>query len=393
MKTKKTKEKTPGEVKKFALASFLNDMGSDMIYPVWPIFVTTVLGANMTILGIIDGLGEAIVSISSALSGYFSDKIKKRKVFIWAGYAFGSISRVGYALVNTWPQLLLFRVFDRAGKIRSAPRDAMVADISKDNRRGRNFGLLRSMDHLGAVVGIFICLFLIEKIGYQKLFLIAAVPSIAAVLVIFFFIKEPAAKETKAFKGLSFKQFNKNMTLFFILSGLFSLGFFSYSFLLLFAKDAGITTKNIIMLYLTFTLTASIFAIPFGKMSDQFGRKKILGFSFVLWIGVCFLFTLKLQTFFDVFMIFVLYGIQRGALEPVQRTFVAELAPSHLRASVIGAFQMTTGILALPSSFLAGFLWDNVGRNTPLFLSILLTSAAMILLLFTKEPLSEKVHE
>jgi len=136
-----------------AAASFLNDFGSDIIYPVWPFFVTSVLGANMAVLGFIDGLGEAIVSLSSAASGYASDRLKRRKVFIWLGYLFGSASRIGYAVATVWQHLIPLRVLDRMGKIRSAPRDAIIADLSTDQNRGGNFGLLRTMDNLGALCG------------------------------------------------------------------------------------------------------------------------------------------------------------------------------------------------------------------------------------------------
>lgn len=162
----------------FALASFLNDLGSDMIYPVWPLFVTAVLGGNMAGLGFLDGMGEALVSLSQAASGYLSDKTKKRKVFIWLGYLFGALSRIGYAFAAAWQHLVPFRFLDRAGKIRSAPRDAIIADISTEQTRGGNFGLLRAMDNLGAVCGIIVCILLFKTLGYRNLFLLAAIPSI-----------------------------------------------------------------------------------------------------------------------------------------------------------------------------------------------------------------------
>lgn len=183
-------KETRKTVRTFALASFLNDLGSDMIYPIWPLFVTAVLGANMAVLGFIDGLGEAIVSISQGASGYISDKTRKRKVFVWLGYLFGSLSRVGYALSTVWQHLILFRILDRTGKIRGAPRDAIIADISIKENRGKNFGLLRAMDHLGAVCGVVICILFFELLGYRNLFLLAAIPSAIGALLIYSLIKE-----------------------------------------------------------------------------------------------------------------------------------------------------------------------------------------------------------
>ncbi len=161
-------------VRTFAIASFLNDMGSDIIYPIWPIFVTEIMKAPMSVLGFIDGLGDAIVSLSQAISGYLSDKFRKRKIFIWTGYSCAVLSRFGYAISTVWQHLILFRVFDRVGKIRAAPRDAIIADVSTQETRGKNFGLLRAMDNLGAVAGILLCLILLKPLGYKNLFIFAA---------------------------------------------------------------------------------------------------------------------------------------------------------------------------------------------------------------------------
>jgi MFS family permease len=146
----------------FALASFLNDFGSDMVYPIWPLFVTSILKADMAVLGFIDGLGDAVVSISQAISGYLADRLRRRKIFVWTGYLFGSASRIGYAFSTVWGYLIPFRILDRAGKMRGAPRDAIIADISTDENRGKNFGLLRAMDNLGAVCGIIVCVWFLS---------------------------------------------------------------------------------------------------------------------------------------------------------------------------------------------------------------------------------------
>ena len=367
----------------FAAASFLNDLGSDIIYPIWPMFVTVTLGANMAILGFVDGLGEAIVSLSQTASGYFSDRLHRRKVFIWLGYAFGSISRVGYALSTVWTHLIPFRVFDRMGKIRGAPRDAMVADISTDRNRGRNFGLLRSMDHLGAVCGIVICLLFID-IGYQNLFLLAAIPSVIAAFLIVRFIKEPDTPKTRAFKGLSFRSIDKNLWMFFLASAVFALGAFSYSFLLLFARDAGLPPSMMPVLYLIFTVVAALFSLPFGRLSDLIGRKSVMLFSFACW-GITCLGFLAMKGTLGAIICFIFYGLHRAAMEPVQKTLASELSPEGLRASTLGAYQMVIGLCAFPSSFVAGLIWYNLDKMTPLHLSLVLTILSGVLLSLVKE--------
>lgn len=384
-----TPKNTHKTVKSFAWASFLNDFGSEMIYPIWPVFVTTVLGAPMSALGFIDGLGDAIVSISQVFSGYLSDKMKKRKVFIWLGYVFGSLSRIGYALSSTWPQLIPFRILDRAGKMRGAPRDAMIADISTHENRGRNFGILRSMDNLGAVFGIVFSILMIKLLGYKTLFLIAALPSALAALLIFFFIKEEKEVEKKIFKGLKLGDLDRNFRFFLFLSTLFALGSFSYSFLLIFAKNLNFSIVSLPILYLIFTGTASVSSLPFGMLSDKIGRKKVLILSFLLWALVCIT-LIASPTHLSVLFAFILYGLHKGGMDTVQKAFVSELCPSEYRASALGGFQMLIGLAALPASFLAGLAWDMINPLAPFCFSLGLTVVSIVLLMFVSESTKQR---
>lgn len=381
MEEKKEESKT---VKIFAWSSFLNDLGSDMIYPIWPLFVTSVLGTPMAVLGFIDGLGEAVVSVSQAVSGYISDRTRKRKFFVWLGYSFGALSRIGYAVSVIWQHLIPFRILDRAGKMRGAPRDAMIADASTDQNRGRNFGFLRMMDNLGAVCGIVICILFFGLLGYKKLFLIAAIPSIIAVLLILFFIKEKKLEKVSIYKGFSLKDLSGNFKLFLFLSSCFALGTFSYSFLLIYGKESGFQTSFIPVLYLIFTFFASISSLPFGRLSDRIGRKSVLSLSFLLWGLVCLIIIL-FRNYWAIILVFVLFGLHRGALEPVQKTFVSEISPKEYRASGLGSFQMVTGLCALPASFAAGIFWDKVNVFFPFYVSLVLTALAILLLMFVKE--------
>ncbi len=369
-------------MKVFTSASFLNDLGSDMFYPIWPLFVTEFLKANMAVLGFIDGLGDALVSLSQAGSGYLSDKLRRRKVFIWTGYLCGSASRVGYAFSTLWQHIIPFRILDRAGKIRGAPRDAIVADISTRENRGRNFGLLRSMDNLGAVCGILICILFFTYLGYRNLFLIASIPSLIGVTLILVFIKD--RKTERIFKGISLKDLTPNLKLFLLVSAIFALGSFSYSFLLVSAKETGFQIAFIPVLYLLFTLVASLTSLPFGKIADILGRKYVLILSYLFWGFLCLGF-LCLKSYSGVLLLFVLYGLHKGAMEPVQRTFVSELSPTEYRASMFGAFQLIVGWCALPASGVAGVLWVIFGRAAPFYFSLGLTGLTVALMFFVNE--------
>ena len=376
-------KETRKTIRTFAIASFLNDFGSDVIYPIWPMFITTVLGANMAILGLIDGLGEAFVSVSKAASGYISDRIHKRKVFIWSGYLLAALSRMGYAFSTVWQHVIPFKIFDRMGKIRGAPRDAIVADISTDENRGRHFGLLRAMDNLGAVCGIIFCILFFERLGYRNLFLIAAIPSALGALLIFYRIKETRTSDAQLFHGFSLKDLDRNFKLFLIISSFFALGSFSYSFLLIYATHFGFQTTFVPVLYLIFTIAAAIFSVPAGKLSDGIGRKALMLLAFISWGVVCLILILY-NSHVIIILAFVIYGLHKGILDTVQTTFVSELAPEHYRATGLGVFQMAVGICALPASLIAGLLWDQINIFAPLYFSLSLTLIATVMLMFIK---------
>jgi MFS family permease len=333
---------------------------------------------------LIDGLGEAFVSISKAISGYISDRTQKRKFFIWSGYVLGSLSRIGYALAPTWQWLIPFKILDRSGKIRSAPRDALVADISTDQNRGGNFGLMKAMDNLGAVCGIIVCLLLFDHIGFTNLFIIAAIPSLVSAWLIFTFIKENKISDKKLFAGLAASDLDPNFKLFLFLNSVFTLGAFSYSFLLIYAGKSGFSATYLPVFYLIITLTAALFSLPMGKLSDKIGRKKLMYLAFFFWAVICFSFIFSTSSIV-VTAVFILYGLHKAALETVQKTYAAELSPDRFRASGLGVFQMAIGICALPASLIAGFLWDRIDMHAPFYLSLALTLTACLLLIFVRE--------
>ncbi|MDO8648202.1 MAG: MFS transporter [Candidatus Peregrinibacteria bacterium] len=377
-------EKTTTTVWLFATASFLHDIGADMIFSVWPFFLTNVLGVNKSVVGLIDGIGDTLVSLSQAGAGYLSDRLRKRKVFVWMGYLFGSVARIGYALAPTWQWVIPFRMLDRSGKMRSTPRDAIVAEISTRENRGRHFGILRMMDNSGAVLGIVLSLLLIGRLGYRTLFLLAAIPSVLAVLLVLIAYRERKGPDMLIFRGIRVAHWNANLKLYFLLSAIFELGSFSYSFLLLYAHDTGIAATKTPLLYLLFTVIAASLSLPFGKLADRIGRKPVMLFSFACWGATTLLLVIDSHPLV-IIAAFALYGTHKAALDPVQRTMLAELAPPAFVASTMGAFQLATGVMSLPASLIAGVLWDTIGSRAPLLLSLGLTCVAAVLLLAVRE--------
>jgi len=238
------------------------------------------------------------------------------------------------------------------------------------------------MDNLGGVCGIIACILLFTYLGYRNLFLLASIPSLVSTLLILTFIRD--RKTQKIHRGISLKDLTLNLKLFLLLSALFALGSFSYSFLLVYAGEFGFETAHIPVLYLVFTAVASLMSLPFGKLADKLSRKAVLILSYFLWGLTCLGF-IHIKSYTGIVLLFVLYGLHYAAIEPVQRAFVSELSPTKYRASVLGAFQMIVGLCALPASLIAGLLWSNFEMIAPFYFSLALTGLAVALMLFVKE--------
>jgi len=259
----------------------------------------------------------------------------------------------------------------------------MVADASTEANRGSNFGLLRAMDNLGAVCGIVISIMLFPLLGYKALFLLAAVPSLVSASLVLALIRE--RKTTRIYRGLSLKDLDANFRLFLLLSSVFAVGNFSYSFLLVYAKRVlGFRETLVPVLYLLFTVVASLMSLPFGRAADRLGRKPILALAYGLFALMCLGFS-STNSMSMTLVLFVLYGLHKAAIEPVQKTLVSELSPARYRASTLGAFQMITGLASLPASIIAGLLWESIGPWAPFTLSLLLTASSLALLTLVRE--------
>lgn len=368
----------------FAVASFLNDIGHYLIAVIWPIFLTSVLGASTAFLGLIDGLGDALASISQALSGMISDKTKKRKIFIWIGYLGAALGRVVYFLSQTPWQLVPGKILDRGGKMRDAPRDAIVADIKKHDSRAAAFGALRAADRIGALLGLLASMILIGYFTYRQLFLLAAIPSLIGSLLIFFLIKDTQdGGESHAF-SLSLRSADRNLRLLIFASLVFTLGTFSDSFYILAARSGGFSVELVTALYAVFLMTAAVSAIPFGKLADKKNRRFVITISYLFFIVTNFFFAAS-SSFVGLFFAFFFYGLFYGAYRGNIKTLIADLSPQEVRASSLGTFGMLVGLVALPASTMAGFLWQAIDFKAPFVLAILLSLISLVILSFVKE--------
>ncbi len=370
------------------IVSLFTDISSQMVFPLIPLFMVSVLGSGAYAVGIVEGAAETTSSLLKVVSGYLSDKIKKRKPFILLGYSLSSLTKPLFAFATVWHFVLFVRVIERIGKgLRTAPSDAIIAESCDECVRGKAYGFHRAMDGIGSVFGAIIAFFLLPVLGYNNIFLFAFIPGIIAVFVILF-IKEkntPIKKEEKDIPiKISLKEFPWNFKLFILISSVFALGHFGYAFLLLRAQDIGLVDNMAILLYILFYVVYTICVIPSGILSDKIGRKPvlILGYSIFAITSIGLIFASNVYT---LLLFFIIYGIFFAMVDGVQRAFVVDLSPKHLKATSLGIFHTAIGLVALPGGFIAGILWDKICPETTFIYGCILAIISLSLFIFMKK--------
>lgn len=345
--------------------SLFTDLSSQMVFPVVPLFLLS-LGASAWVIGLIEGAAETTASLLKVFSGYWSDRIKRRKPFVFTGYSLSTVTKPMFALANSWPFVLFVRVLERVGKgVRDAPRDAIIAESVDVSIRGKAYGFQRALDGIGSFSGALLAVFLLPLLGYRQLFFIAFLPGIIGVLLILFIREkrshEVAERHAAMTLDVSLRKLPRNLQLFIFVSTVFALGNFGYAFLILKAKNIGFTDNITLLLYVLFYVVYTLFTIPAGILSDRIGRKPVLVIGYILFAvtAVALLFTSQLV---PLIVVFILYGVFFGMIDGVQRAFVVDLAPSELKGTALGTFYTATGLIALPGGFIAG---DPMDRDFP----------------------------
>jgi len=366
----------------FSASSFLNDMGSDMLLPIMPLYLLS-LGAGTAFIGFLDGLGTAVVSLAQMVSGYLSDRLGRRKIFIWTGYLAGALGKLGFGLGRTPGHMIAPKVVDRLGKVRGAPRDAMLSDVYGPEKRGWAFGVLRAMDNGGAFTGALLAWLLVNTIPLRWIFFIAAVPCAVAALVILLTLPENRVKREP--KRLSLRLLDRNSRLFLLFVFTASLGLFSYSLLLIYAERAGVPPGMIPLAYLAMTATAVLASYRGGRMLDRLGRRPVLVLSLLSFILLCAVAVLGPSGWWSMILL-VLYGLCMGLFEPALSCAAVELVPAEARGTILGATRLVMGLAALPASWLAGWLWESVGSWAAFLTGGAFVLIALLLLPLVKFP-------
>lgn len=364
------------------LVSLFMDISSEMVYPLVPLFLTSVLGATKTAVGIIEGIAEATASLLKVLSGWLSDKFGRRKLLMGIGYGVSVLSRPVIAYSNSWLQVLTARFIDRFGKgIRTAPRDAIIADSTEKQNLGMAFGFHRSMDTIGAVIGpaiaFIILYFYVDNL--RLVFLASIIPGLIALLIIALYVKEKKAHgAVRKLPELTLKDFNGDFRRYMVVIGIFSLGNFADAFLVLQAENLGVSKKLIPIIYLTFNIVYAASSIPLGAFADRIGIKKMILASFIYY-SVIYALVAGASSPYHIWILFPLYGIYKGMSEGTLRAYTAVIAPPERRATAFGIYHTVSGLMLLPASIIAGYLWDNIGPGaTFLYGSALSALAALI---------------
>ena len=368
--------------------SFLSDVASDMIYPLLPDFLTRTLGAGPAVLGVIEGVAESTASWMKLASGWWSDRIRRRKPIIVAGYSIAAAARPLVGLTTSWVQVLAIRFSDRVGKgIRTSPRDALIADLTPPEIRGRAFGLQRAMDNAGALVGPVLA-FLLLRFWIREertLFLLAFLPGLAAVLLLLSRVSE-TARPRKPSPPVVRTEGAPLPRAFWMMIGifiLFTLANSTDAFLLLRARDSGVAVSELPLLWGFFNGAKAAAGVPGGRLADRIGRARSIALGWLVYSVSYFGFALAVRPG-AIWGLFALYGLFFGLTEGAERALIADLVPAERLGRAFGIFHASVGLAALPASVLFGLWWKLLGPQVAFSIGACLALCATIALLLSR---------
>ncbi|MBN2346748.1 MAG: MFS transporter [Candidatus Aminicenantes bacterium] len=395
-----SERKLPRNVKVVAVTSFLTDVSSEMVINTLPLFLKNVLGVKTYLIGLIEGVAESTSSLLKMYSGWLSDRLRKRKALAVLGYAISALSKPLFYFARSWGVVAAARWGDRVGKgVRTAPRDALVADSTPFSRRGHAFGFHRAADTAGAFVGLLIALGLTwfwqggggELLAgtFRVIVLASLLPAFAAVAVLALGVREPAATGSAAPPRFGFRGLGRDFRYFIAMIGIFELGNSSDAFIVLRAQERGLPVVGILAMLLAFNFVYTAVSLPAGKLSDRVGRRRVLMAGWALY-ALTYLGLAVVRSTTHIVMLFIVYGAYYGLSYGTAKALVADLVPPQSRGMAYGTFNAVLGITDLPASFIAGILWGGAGRwagfgaSAPFFFGAAMAVLALTLLALWK---------
>lgn len=363
------------------LVSFFTDFSTEMILGILPLFIVGTLGASKAILGGIEGSAELTSYAFRMVSGSLSDRVGKRKIFVVAGYAVSTASKPFFSAASGWLDAFLIRTGDRVGKgLRTAPRDALIADSVAEKNAGRAFGLHRTIDQMGAIVGPVAAFALLQVMDIRGIFLASLIPGAVALLILLFLVKEVAIKRrigTALLSNIgSVMKANRPFVLLLIISGIFSLGAYNFSFVLLRASDLGVQKEMIPLIYAVINIAHTAVGIPSGILSDRIGKEKVLVIGYAVFALSSLLMISLTGNSLYAYVLAAIFGLYAGISETVQKAVVPQFVARELRGTAFGLFNLVVGVCFFASNVVFGFLWDNYSLSIAVFYSVILTMVA-----------------
>lgn len=384
-------------VKVLGVVTLLNDLSSEVAVRTLPLFLANVLGVKTSIIGFIEGIAESTATLLKIASGYLTDRLGKKKALTVWGYGLSGFTKPLLYFADTWGLVLVIRFLDRVGKgVRTAPRDALIADVTPEQHRGRAFGFNKAMDKAGAVAGLLLAAWILEIMqsgqgmlthaGYQALVLLSVIPGLAAVFILVVGVREPASSRSDHSKKdfLGWHSLDSRFKAFLGVIVLFTLGNSSDAFLMLRAQTVGLSTREIFLLLSAFNLVVTLSSLPGGILSDRLGRRGLIisGWS----IYALIYFGLGIATAaWHVGVLYVLYGLYYGAFQGAASALVADLVPPERRGTAYGLFNGAIGVTVFPASLIAGLLWQWFSPAAPFFFGAALACLSSCLLLLIPE--------
>ncbi len=396
----------PRNVWAVSLTSFFMDVSSEMVLNILPLFLSNILGVKTNVIGLIEGVAEATASVLKVFSGWISDRIGSRKWLTVVGYGLSAISKPFFYFANTWSVVAGVRWTDRLGKgIRTAPRDALVADSIKPEQRGLAFGFHRAADTAGAVLGLiisFLVVWLLQKSTqtlqletFQLIVLISIIPAMLAVISLIVGTREVKIEGQRQAPRFAFKSLGKQFMIFMVIVSIFDLGNSSDAFLVLRAQERGISVLGILAMLTVFNLIYSLSSLPAGSLSDRIGRKKVIVGGWLVYAVIYLGFALANRGW-HVWVLYALYGFYYGLAYGTTKAMISDLVPANLRGTAYGTYNGVLGILDFPASLIAGILWSGMGSwagfgpSAPfLFGGVLALIAALLFVIWKPVPVAE----
>ena len=379
-----------GNVLSLGFVSFFTDISSEMVFSILPSFILGLPGAGYAVLGLIEGLAEFLSYALRSVSGVFSDKFRRRKLLVFIGYAFSTMTKPLFAVANTAFEVLVVRVSDRVGKaVRTSPRDALLSESVPEDQMGKVFGIHRTLDQLGAIIGPVLASSLILFLGVtvRDIFWLSFIPGSIALIILLLFVKEKVSKsttETRILQGMRLV-LKGRFPLLILVVGVFSIGAFNFSIILAKAEDIGIPEAIIPLVYAVINITHVVIAIPSGMLSDRIGQEKVLIMGYGAFLLSALLLSQRIISPAYIFLVALIYGLYMGIVETIQRAMIPKYAPTEFKGTAYGLYYLVVGIGFFIANSVVGALWAYAGSAVAASYSVGTSIAAIVgMILFLK---------